>query len=220
LIRFQEEERKRIAEDIHDTLTQSLTGIGYEALLCRKLVKNDTHRLRKELDKLIKQIDTTLTQSREITGCLRPKILDDIGIKAALKSLLRSFQKEQALKIEFSCPNKILIPPNIGISLFRILQEALQNIKKHSRANRVSVSLSLDSYGWLLFLIEDDGCGFDSKQGEKTSWDSGLGILLMEERAGELGGEMKIDSIPGKGCRLKIRIPLGDTKAEWKKLKY
>ena len=208
LISFQEEERKRIAGDIHDTLTQALTGIGYKALLCQKLIERDPGRLKEELKKLIMNIDETLIQSRQITGNLRPKILDDIGITAAFRKVLKDFQVGEKVQIKFSCPKRFHVNSQIGITFFRILQEALQNIKKHSKATRVDVSLTLDENNSLSLLIRDNGCGFDANKKNGGSWNSGLGLIFMRERAEDLGGKFQLGSKPGKGCQIKIELSL------------
>ncbi len=208
LISFQEEERKRIAGDIHDTLTQALTGIGYKALLCQKLIERDPGRLKEELKNLIINIDETLSQSRQITGNLRPKILDDIGIIAAFRKVLKDFQAEENVQIKFSCPKRFHVNSQIGITFFRILQEALQNIKKHSNATQVDVSLTLDENNSLSLLIRDNGCGFDANRKNRGSWNSGLGLLFMRERTEDLGGKFQLVSKPEKGCRIKIELPL------------
>lgn len=207
LISIQEEERKRIAADIHDTITQALTGIGYKALLCQRLITGGSKRLNNELNYLINNINQALRQSRQIIGNLRPKILDDIGFIAALKNLLVHFHQAEKIKIKFLCPRrKANIPAQVGINLFRILQEALHNIKKHSQATRVNVSVILNPNRNISLIIQDDGRGFNIYQ-EQTS-KSGLGLLIMNERAEDLGGNLEINSRPGKGCRLLVKVPI------------
>jgi two-component system sensor histidine kinase DegS len=203
LISVQEDERKKIAADIHDTLTQMLTAIGYKALLCQELMENNTPRFKYEFTLLIDNINDALSQSRQIISNLRPKILDDIGILAAFRKVISDFQQETNFKINFICPGELLVSPNIGISLYRILQESLYNIAKHAHPSKVDIHLTLIEGEGLFLVVEDDGVGFDPSQHS-----NGLGLMTMRERAEGLGGEGRVYSSPGKGCRVEINIPL------------
>lgn len=206
LISLQEFERKEVAADIHDTLTQALTGMGYKALLCQEIMHKDLHRLDKELDELITLINTGLQESRQIISNLRPYMLDDIGIIAAFKKLLNNFKTSTGVELVFSSPDKINLASDKSIALFRILQESLRNIKKHSRATRVRVSLDVNAKNGLSLQIHDNGRGFRPWQKKRVT--SGMGLLIMRERVQELSGKFTVHSRPAEGCKIGVIIPL------------
>ena len=208
LISVQEEERKKIAADIHDVLTQALTGIGYKALYCMEIVGQDVDRLYQELELLTETINDALRQSRQIISNLRPHILDDIGVIAAFRKLIGDFGKKFGLDVQFSHPDDLQIDPDKGIALFRILQEALHNARRHAMASTIALSLSLEKKGCLLMSVKDNGRGFDPRKKIRQRQRPGLGLLTMRERTEDLGGTFKVDSSPGKGCRILVKIPL------------
>jgi len=208
LISLQEFERKELAADIHDTLTQALTGMGYKALLCQEIMHKDLNRLDKELDELITLINTGLQESRQIISNLRPYMLDDIGIIAAFKKLINSFKDGTDMELIFSAPDKIHLNSDKSIALFRILQESLRNIKKHSHATKVRVSLDVNTKGGLCLQIQDNGRGFRPWQKKKAT--SGMGLLIMRERIEELNGKFDVHSRPAEGCKISVTLPLRD----------
>ncbi|MBL0716251.1 MAG: sensor histidine kinase [Desulfosarcina sp.] len=208
LISAQEEERKKIAADIHDVLTQALTGIGYKALYCMEIVGQDLGRLYQELELLTETINDALRQSREIISNLRPHILDYIGIIAAFRKFIGDFRNKFDIDVRFSHSDNLQIDPDKGIALFRILQEALHNARRHSTATTVDLSLSLEKGGFLTMTVKDDGQGFDPRKRNRQRQWPGLGLLTMRERAEDLGGEFRVDSRPGKGCSVIVKIPL------------
>src|SRR3989339_425920 len=210
LISFQEFERKEIASDIHDTLTQALTGMGYKALLCHEVMHKDPNRLNKELNELIALINKGLQESRQIISNLRPYMLDDIGMVAAFKKLLNDFKTITGIELFFSSPDKIAINSNKSIALFRILQESLNNIKKHSHATKVRVSLDVSAKKGLCLQIHDNGNGFIPWQRKRMVQGSGMGLLIMRERIKELDGKFDVFSRPMEGCKISVTIPLSD----------
>ncbi len=215
LISIQEEERKNMAADIHDILTQSLTGIGYKTLFCLELLEKNPARVERELKQLTKNINKALRQSRQIISNLRPRILDDIGVIASLNSLCKDFSGKFGFRINTSYPRSINISPEKGIALFRILQEALQNIRKHSPlVTQVDITLALSGDNRLKFEIIDNGQGFDPKKKKNSGRHFGMGLLIMRERAEDLGGTFEILSTPGNGCKIIIIIPFKDLNNE------
>ncbi len=203
LMTVQENERKKIAADIHDTLTQTLTAIGYKALLCQDLAENDIERMKTEFNSLIDGINEALRQSRQIMSNLRPKILDDLGIIAAFKKVISDFRQDTNLKINFNCPEKIQVSPDVRIAFYRILQESLHNITKHAHPSELDIHLALSERNELCLMVQDDGRGFDS-----SKHTDGLGLMTMCERAEDLGGGLRVFSSLGEGCRIEARIPL------------
>lgn len=208
LISIQEQERKEIAAEIHDTITQALTGIGYNAVLCQEIAHKDKNRLDSELNRLVDKVNEALQQSRQISHNLRPPLLDDMGILPALKSLINNFNKTVDCEIRYSLPPKISVNQEIGVSLFRILQEALQNIKKHARAKQISVSLKIDDTQTLYLQVDDNGQGFNLSRKKTATKHPELGLRIMRERAEDLGGILNITSRPGQGCHIILTVPL------------
>ncbi|MCF8042747.1 MAG: sensor histidine kinase [Desulfarculaceae bacterium] len=204
LFTIQENERKRIAADIHDVLTQALSGIGFKLILCQELMDKQPQRLGEELTRLVHNVNEALRHSRHLVSNLRPTILDNLGIVAALNKTVNDFEESSGVDIEFSSPPHIDLPTGADISIFRILQESLHNIMKHANANQVRVDLTVRPDRKLEMLIDDDGDGFDPRRRV-----SGLGLMLMRERAVNLGGEMHLKSSPGNGTIIKIVLPVG-----------
>lgn len=203
LFNIQESERKRIAADIHDVITQALSGIGFKLILCQELVEKQPQRLEEELNRLVDNVNEALHYSRHIVSNLRPTILDNLGIVAALKKIANDFMEHTGVDVEFSSPPHIVLPPDADISIFRILQEALHNIRKHARATQVQVKLKMWPGGKLEMVIEDNGKGFDHRQPTR-----GLGMMLMRERAENLGGRLQHKSSPGNGTTVRVVLPL------------
>ncbi len=207
LFNIQESERKRIAADIHDVITQALSGIGFKLILCQELMDKQPQRLGEELTRLVQNVNEALRHSRHIVSNLRPTILDNLGIVAALNKIVNDFEESSGVEIEFSSPPHIDLPLGADISLFRILQESLHNVMKHARASQVRVKLTVRPDRRLEMLIDDDGDGFDP--GQRVS---GLGLMLMRERAENLGGGLHLKSSPGNGATVKVVLPLGGDK--------
>ncbi len=118
------------------------------------------------------------------------------------------FGKKFGIEVQFSHPDYLKIDPDKGIALFRILQEALHNARRHAKASTIDLSLSLERNGCLLMSVKDNGRGFDPRKKNRQRQRPGLGLLTMRERTEDLGGKFKVDSSPGNGCRVIVKIPL------------
>ena len=208
LISIQEDERKRIAADIHDVLTQALTGMGYKALYCMEIIEKDTERLYRELELLTENINDTLRQSRQIISNLRPHVLDDIGTIAAFRKLIGEFGRKFDMDVDFSYSDTLQISPEKGIALFRILQEALHNIRRHALATTVVLTLIEGKDNDLIMMVRDNGRGFDPKKKKHKNCTGGMGLLIMRERAENIQGKFRIESQLGKGTNIIVRVPL------------
>jgi len=196
-----EEERQRVAREIHDQLGQNLTAIGIN-------LSSFTHDLapdkKQQSAALLKLIDQTIESVRRISTELRPRILDERGLIAAIEWAAQEFQRRTRTKCQLDLPQAdIVIDQEVATALFRILQESLTNVARHANATQANVRLAkLD--GSLALEIHDNGKGISEEQ---LSADSSLGILGMRERALLLGGELAITGAPGKGTTVRIRIP-------------
>jgi len=203
VIAAQEEERRRIARELHDSTSQSLTSlmVGLRTLdsACdNPQVHGHTHELRQVAGQVLEDVHNLAVQ-------LRPAILDDLGLSAALERLAQEWQKRYHIRADVvvNLGGKRL-PDPIETALYRILQEALTNVARHARAKSVSVLVERRQKE-IVAVIEDDGQGFDL---ERVHRDGHLGLLGIRERAELLGGRLTIESSPGRGTSLYIRLPL------------
>lgn len=205
VIRAQEEERRRIARGLHDGPAQQLANIVLRTEFCQKLFKAKPQDLEDELKELKEFARNTLEDIRKILFDLRPMDLDDLGLVAAVKRFLSKFEESTGIATEFKASgNEQRYTPGLEVALFRVVQEALNNVRKHSKARNVSVILELAPLS-LNAIIKDDGCGFDT---EAELSDQQFGLKGMHEWADLLGGELKITSRVGKGTRVAVSIPI------------
>lgn len=209
MINVQEEERKRIASDIHDSVAQKLASIGYKIEYCKELM-NNPEILSNQLEILTEMVNNTISQSRDMISTLRPVLIDTVGIVAAIKRLLKNFISETNILVESDLPSKIEIKSSLSICVYRVLQEALANIYKHSSATSSKVVLK-ERNGVLLLTISDNGKGFNMSTGlSPMANQNKLGLIFMKERVEAAGGHFSIHSSIGKGCGIEISIPLNE----------
>jgi signal transduction histidine kinase len=162
--------------------------------------------LSARLDDIRALTEDTTASIREICSDLRPPVLDYAGLAAALESYVKQFQRRTGITVRFDCIHPaVRLPPALESVLFRIVQEALTNCAKHSRARTITVALDLDGLPITLNIC-DDGTGFDPDLLGKTTHTSGLGILTMREMAEFSGGNFSLESAPGKGTRIRVDI--------------
>lgn len=200
--RMQEEERTRISREIHDELGQSLTGIKMDLVWLKDEI---SHGQKPLVDKLIKFIDTTMRIVQRISTQLRPVILDDLGLIAAIEWQIQDFQNRSGINCElFFETEDISIDQDRSTATFRILQEALTNIFRHAEASKVIVNLEQKGKNLLMSVI-DDGKGITKEQINNRN---SLGILGMKERLQPWGGKFLISKITGSGTKLTVRLPL------------
>jgi signal transduction histidine kinase len=207
---IQETERKRIANELHDGLGQSLSllKLSIEQVV-RSLSAAVSENTARTLEQLVPRVKYALAEMRRISMNLRPSILDDLGILATLAWFFREFEASGVkTKIEREIRIKESeVPLPLKIAIFRILQEATNNAVKHADAERIKVSLC-NVRDTIEFSIEDDGKGFDSAGlGNIDAFDKGFGLQSMRERAELSGGAYDIESAPGKGTRICVRWP-------------
>jgi signal transduction histidine kinase len=201
-----EDERAAMAREIHDELGQQLTGLkmDFSWINKRPLVQEDDE-LRQKVVTIMNLLDTTIKTVRRIATDLRPSILDDLGLLAAIEWQSQEFSNRSGIATEFSSGmDEFQYAPAIAIGLFRICQESLTNVARHAAASKIRIMLE-EGNGKILLTIRDNGKGFDTRKigGKKT-----LGLLGMKERTLMMGGEFRIESLPGKGTTLMVTVPI------------
>lgn len=208
-IKAQEEERRRVARDIHDGPAQVMANAIMRLEIVEKLIIEDPPRASQELKELRKTITEGLREIRRIIFDLRPMILDDLGLAPALRRYVNDFSARHGLAVEMNVLGKeTRVDPVIELALFRIVQEALHNVRKHALASKAVVTLG---YGASVIgaSVEDDGKGFDMAAVSRgLAKAEKFGISGMRERAKLLGGSVDIDTAPGRGTRVTVRIPI------------
>lgn len=209
LVSIQEDERRRIALDLHDGLGQSLSLIKLSIEQSAKLLdEGATMKARESLRQLTPRVEEALVELRRVSTELRPLMLDDLGLLPTLSWFFREFDAvcggvvlEKAIDVA-----EHEVPVALHITLYRILQEAFHNIVKHAVADRVRVRLDrIDDA--LHLVIEDNGCGFDPATVKWEGKTRGLGLLSMKERASLSGGTYHLNSVPGKGTCIRVSWP-------------
>jgi PAS domain S-box-containing protein len=209
IVTTQEDERRRIARDIHDSLGQQLTALRLKIASMRTNLYNDG-RIGESLEllqELGKRIDSEVNF---LVWELRPTVLDDLGLVAALDNYVREWSKHVAIPAEFQAGRigSERLDSNIETNLYRISQEALNNTYKHAKAKRASVLLESRRHE-LVLVIEDDGVGFETEKTRGVSESGrGLGLIGMRERAAIIDGSIEIESSPGKGTTVFVRVPI------------
>jgi signal transduction histidine kinase len=207
---IKEDERKRIAREIHDELGQNLLALRIDISMLHTRTSTSHPKLNAKVHTVLNQIDTTMKSLRAIINNLRPTVLD-LGLNAAIEWQVRDFQRRTGIACDLKMDEQdFVLDDNRATALFRILQESLSNVIRHAQANRVNVELHQDSSN-LVMKIADDGIGafLDCKQ--KTN---SFGLIGIKERISALGGELVIDSGAGKGTSLTISIPMEEGGSE------
>lgn len=204
-----EEERALVAREMHDELGQACTAIKMDlASIGRKATKRQT-QLQAKVDSAIQLVDQMIFTVRRIASDLRPRTLDDLGLTAALEWQAQEFESRTGIRCALVLPGEELtLDAERSTAIFRIFQESLTNVVRHSRATRVEAHLEKQQ-NELIFLVRDDGVGFDIAQ---TRTRKSLGLVGMQERALLLNGELTIESVPGSGTTVKFQIPLSTAK--------
>jgi two-component system sensor histidine kinase UhpB len=207
IINAQEQERQRIARELHDETSQVLTSLLISLAVLEESIESPESRERIADTRALAH--STLRAIRTLSIDLRPSALDDLGLLPALRWYVKEYQKKCAIEVDFrpSGPKERL-PAEMETALYRIVQECLTNTARHSNAKRVSVVMS-ETEDSIKATIKDDGDGFDYDALLKNpGQERGLGLAGMQERAVLLGGTLNISTEPGKGTTVRVRIPL------------
>ncbi|MET0650346.1 MAG: chemotaxis protein CheB [Pyrinomonadaceae bacterium] len=208
LVTAQEDERRRISRDLHDQLGQQLTVIRLRLDTVKERCGDDDEMCAEieELQRMVGRLDEDVDF---LAWEMRPTVLDDLGIGAALTNYVEEWSKHCHVPAEFHAASigDARLPPEVETCLYRIAQEALNNIFKHAQAARVSVILERRD-GDAVLIVEDDGVGFDAPEGAEWGGGRGLGLVGMRERVALLGGSVEFESEPGKGTTVFARVPV------------
>jgi PAS domain S-box-containing protein len=205
LLSAQEEERRRLAREMHDDLTQRLAVVAIEAGKLEQQLASAGQDIPEKLRDIKLQMVKLSDDVHSISRQLHPSILHDLGLVDALESECSSFARREGIPVEFRAVKlPQALPWETSLSLYRIAQEALRNVAKHAEARGAEVTLEPED-GWVLLTIRDRGRGFDPR---RTSENRGLGLASMEERARLVGARFRIDSESGKGTTVQVRAPL------------
>lgn len=206
LFHSQETERRRIARELHDEAGQALTGISFTLETLENQLAQIPGPMKTLVAEVKKQINSTYHEMRRLSHQLHPALLTDLGLEPALDAYLSSIAAHRPIKIDFNMVGFAdRLPPEIEGVLYRLSQEAMTNTLKHAQAARFKLSL-IRGYPHVIFMAEDDGCGFDPEG--FNDGNPALGLLSMRERVTMLGGKFMLRSAVGKGTRIRIEIPI------------
>ncbi|TCK86781.1 two-component system sensor histidine kinase DegS [Natranaerovirga hydrolytica] len=209
ILQAQENERQRIAREMHDGPAQSLTNLIHIIELCIKLIDRDPVRTRLELQSLKNVIRNTIDDTRRIIYDLRPMSLDDLGLSVTIERYIERIKENNDFEIKFEVVNdEYDVKQIINLTLFRIIQESLNNITKYAKASMVNIVITYNEDS-IEVLIEDNGIGFDiNKSVCNADISKGFGLSMMKERVYLLSGEIDIKSQINKGTKFYIKVPI------------
>jgi signal transduction histidine kinase len=202
LVEAQEVERRTISRELHDQVGQTLNALLVDAANLAKRIQTDDSVSLRYLDNIRRFADSSVNSIRDIALLLRPSMLDDLGLIPALEWQAREVSRRSGIKVKVtagSVPDSL--PDEVRTCIYRVVQEALHNVSRHSGAKSAVVTVHEDG-GSLLLSVEDDGCGFDPERMR------GLGMLGMEERVRQLGGRFEVHSASQKGSALRVTLPI------------
>lgn len=206
LLNIQEEDRHRIARDLHDTSLQNLAHLVHKIELCSMFIDQDPLRAKLELSVVSKSLKAVIDEIRNTIFNLRPMSFDDLGLETAFEQLMEVINENRSYETDVniekvSCDNDLILT-----TIYRVVQECLENIVKHAEADKITFH-GKNENGLYLIDIEDNGKGFTREEMENKQ-DRHFGITVMKERISLLGGKIDIDSKKDKGTHIHIEIPL------------
>lgn len=212
LITAHEDERRRIARELHDEVSQSLTGLLMGITAAESL--QDPAAVRQRMDALYASTEATLEEVRKLIYDLRPTALDDLGLVSAVRAHARDLLETAGVTLAFDASGfgHRRLSAAVETTVFRVAQEAITNVARHARARSAAVRLTLKG-GILTLIVEDDGIGFDLAGAVGHRPDRRMGILGMQERAALIGGELRIDSRPEHGTRVELTARIREGEA-------
>lgn len=207
ILNIQEEDRQRIARDLHDTSLQNLAHLVHKIELSSMFIDQDPLRAKLELAVISKNLKSVIEEIRNTIFDLRPMSFDDLGLKSAFEQLIQKINANNLYDIEtdidtVSCENDLILA-----TIFRVVQECLNNTTKHAEANKINFRCK-ECDNICVIDIKDDGKGFTMDEIATKQQDRHFGITLVKERIGLLGGKISIDSEKDKGTHIHIEVPL------------
>jgi len=210
LLQLQDEERRRIARELHDAIGQNLVGLVTNLTLAHKSARTLNPKARQALSGSLEVAERSLKEMRTLSYLLHPPLLDEDGLASALAWYVKGFAERSEIKVDLKVsPRFGRLPQEIETTLFRVVQESLTNVHRHSKSPTASIRLSRRATGVKL-EITDKGQGMPTKalhSGNQNSGQLGVGIMGMSERARQLGGRLEIDS-SRRGTTVRVVIPL------------
>lgn len=206
VIQAQEDERLRVSRQIHDGPAQTMTNLVLRAEICERLLDMDPSRAKNELSGLKSVVNATLQETRRFIFDLRPMILDDLGLEPTLRRYVQQFTTKHKVEVGVTINGMHgRLPGDIEVAAFRIVQEALQNVAQHAHAKHAQVGIDV-SGEVVAVTVEDDGAGFTGDEA-RMSDPKRKGLATMRQRVGMYGGQMSIDTAPGRGTRITATLP-------------
>lgn len=207
VIRAQEEERRRVAREIHDGPAQALASMAMRLELCEKILQTEPTRAASEIRDLKEMARTSLQDVRKIIFDLRPMALDDLGLVPALRTYLSAFEERTGVRTQFNVVGEERrLPPALEIALYRLIQESLTNVAKHAKTSEAWVSIEV-ARGTVRLIVKDHGRGFDPGAVSGVIGER-FGLVGMKERVAMFGGEISIKSGINAGTKITVAIPL------------
>ncbi len=202
LQKIREEERRLIARELHDELGQALTAVKID-LGTLKLSIDDKKSLKQKIEKISTLVSESIGTVKRLTSELRPHILDDLGLITAIEWYTTEYKERTGIKMKLNIDKNITLEKDHELVIFRILQESLTNIARHSKAENVEISFS-KKHEAIILEVTDNGMGLPSTDQKKTK---SFGLLNMKERAKEIGGNLTIESESNHGTTIRLTIP-------------
>ena len=210
VLESQEEERKRIARELHDSIVQVLTNLVHKSEICMKIVDVDPIRAKLELEIMAKTIRNAIGEMRDIIYDLRPMSFDDLGLDITLERAVKSIDAETDMNITLKIEgDKRELSGIVQLTIFRIIQECANNSIKYSNGKNLDIKVIYEDESVILEIV-DDGIGFDSNDNSSCDNNShtGFGLNMMKERVDLLSGHIEIETSLGKGTCTKVKIPV------------
>lgn len=209
IIQAQEDERLRVSREIHDGPAQVIANVIYRSSVCERLVEIDKDKAKRELREIREQIRGCLGEVRKIIFDLRPMTLDDLGLVATIHQFIEKFKKRTGIAVWYEVlGTEYKLDKHVEISVFRMVQESLNNVHKHAKATEAKLILEYNAE-YISLFVEDYGQGFfvdDLKNSKEKS--ECYGLMGMKERVKMLSGQILIDSMPGRGTKIRILLPM------------
>ena len=208
IIEAQESERQHLSRQMHDGPAQSLTNLILQAEIAERMFDNDPTKARTELGNLKTSASATFQRIRDFIFDLRPMMLDDLGLMPTLKRYVQTYEAKSRLPVSLVTQGERTLSQYLEVTLFRTVQELLNNVARHANASRVLVNLEMQNSP-IVVTIEDDGSGFDVESVLTTARQrGGSGLANLEKRIQMLGGRIQFQSATGRGTKVRVELPV------------